>query len=453
MRLSLTQLSLTAVVALTVVFSTSTVSTEAFPTPIDRRPSSSLASFKSYDQHRVVRIKVQSEEQMKILNENEEALKFDYFTHNKNVGGHIDIRIAPENFSRFQSLNLSYETLIENLQTVLENEHNENLAYQNKWEMSKKNKVSIDGVDLKEDTAFASTADWFAGYHSYADHQTWLNTQIKTYSSIASSFSAGQTYQGRSQAGIKIGSGPNNVVFHGTQHAREWISTMVAEYLITQLLTGSDSRVAGYLNKYTFYAIPIMNPDGFVITQTSDRMHRKNAQSNRGCLGTDTNRNWDSHWGEGGSSSNPCADDYMGPSAFSSPEAKNMGAFLKSMPNVVSYIDFHSYSQLWMVPYGYTGTPPSNYDSYLQPLANGAVDALADINGVQFTAGDIYNTIYPASGNSADYAYDAGVGAPFAVELRDTGDYGFSLPANQIIPSGEETWAAFTYILDNLQTN
>jgi len=31
-----------------------------------------------------------------------------------------------------------------------------------------------------------------------------------------------------------------------------------------------------------------MNPDGFVVTQTSNRMHRKNAQSNGGCLGTDS---------------------------------------------------------------------------------------------------------------------------------------------------------------------
>lgn len=104
-----------------------------------------------------------------------------------------------------------------------------------------------------------------------------------------------------------------------------------------------------------------------------------------------------------------------------------------------------------MTPYGYIGTPPDSYGSYLKPLADGAVNALYNVNGVSFTAGDIYNTIYPASGSSADYAYGvANVAAPFAVELRDTGDYGFSLPANQIIPSGQETWAAFTYILDNL---
>ena len=39
------------------------------------------------------------------------------------------------------------------------------------------------------------------------------------------------------------------------------------------------------------------------------------------------------------------------------------------------------------------------------------------------------------------------------VELRDTGRYGFILPADQIVPSGEETWAAVTtlatYIINN----
>ncbi len=62
----------------------------------------------------------------------------------------------------------------------------------------------------------------------------------------------------------------------------------LCRYLAEQLLKGTDSRVAGYLSKYTFHIIPIMNPDGFVITQTKDRMHRKNAQSNGGCLGTDS---------------------------------------------------------------------------------------------------------------------------------------------------------------------
>ena len=49
----------------------------------------------------------------------------------------------------------------------------------------------------------------------------------------------------------------------------------------------------------------------------------------------------------------------------------------------------------------------------------------------------------PASGSSVDYAYSVGIKYGFAPELRDKGTYGFELPADQILPTGEETWAGF----------
>ena len=158
------------------------------------------------------------------------------------------------------------------------------------------------------------------------------------------------------------------------------------------------------------------------------------------CYGITANRNWAFEWNTGGSSSDPCDDDYMGTRAFSSPEARNIGEFLWGLPNVVSFIDFHSYSQLWMTPYGFTGTPPPTYIDYLKPLADGAVAALHEVNGVTFNTGDIYNIIYQSSGSATDYAQSRNVGAPFAVELRDRGATGFCLPPNQIIPSGQEVW-------------
>ncbi|KAF9116643.1 hypothetical protein BGX27_000562 [Mortierella sp. AM989] len=420
--------SLSAVVALAVL---------AAPSYALPAPSNGVAS---YDSHRVVRVEVRNKAELQSLSDNEAALGLDYFTHNKAIGGYVDVRIPPQSFAKFQALNLKYTTLIDNLQMLLDQEQLEDQEYQNAFA----SKINVNSeVDAAADP-------WFQGYHTYADHQTWLATQISSNPGKALPISAGNSFQGRRQAGIKIGSGPNHVVFHGTQHAREWITTMVVEYLISQLLTGTDSRIPGYLTKYTFHIIPIMNPDGFVITQTTNRMHRKNAQVTSGCVGTDTNRNWGYKWGTGGSSSSPCAEDYKGPSAFSSPEALNVANYLKSLPKVVSYIDFHAYSQLWMVPYGYTGTRPATYN-YMNGLAVKAAAALRAVSGTSYRTGDIYNTIYQASGSSIDYAYSIGITAPFAVELRDTGRYGFSLPASQILPSGVETWAAFAAILDNLQ--
>ena len=45
------------------------------------------------------------------------------------------------------------------------------------------------------------------------------------------------------------------------------------------------------------------------------------------------------------------------------------------------------------------------------------------------------------SGGSKDYTYGAlKIKYSFALELRDTGRYGFLLPANQIVPTGMETF-------------
>ncbi|KAF9158179.1 hypothetical protein DFQ26_007899 [Actinomortierella ambigua] len=433
MKISCVQFSLAAVVALVTVLS---------PSHVAALPTSTLSASprvpKAYNHHRVVRIQIENEGQLQTLTDNETALQLDYFTHNKNVGGHLDVRIPPESFAKFEALDVPYTVLIEDLQQVLDEEKKE--LQQNEAQFQAlQNSVGLQNT--KGSNAFAGSA-WFQSYHSYADHTRWLQSQISRNSKKASSFSFGNSYEGRRQAGIKIGRGPNNIVLHGTLHSREWISTMVVEYIIDQLLTGSDRRVAGYLRKYTFHIVPIANPDGFVVTQTSDRMHRKNTQVTRGCLGTDPNRNWGYKWGTAGASTNPCADDYMGPSAFSTPEASNIARYLKSLRNVAVYIDFHSY--------GFTSQRPATYN-YMAGLAQTAAQALRAVHGTSFRTGDIYHTIYPASGSSVDYAYSIGVKAPFAVELRDTGRYGFSLPANQIIPSGQETWAAFSAILDKAQ--
>ena len=57
----------------------------------------------------------------------------------------------------------------------------------------------------------------------------------------------------------------------------------------------------------------------------------------------------------------------------------------------------------------------------------------------------------PASGGSIDWAYDFGIKYSFAFELRDTGFYGFLLPAKQILPTAEETWLGLKTIMEHVR--
>lgn len=58
----------------------------------------------------------------------------------------------------------------------------------------------------------------------------------------------------------------------------------------------------------------------------------------------------------------------------------------------------------------------------------------------------------PAAGGSEDWTYGVlGVKYSFSVELRDTGRYGFLLPPDQIIPTGEETFEGLKALVNAMQ--
>ncbi|KAJ3214034.1 Carboxypeptidase A4 [Dinochytrium kinnereticum] len=259
----------------------------------------------------------------------------------------------------------------------------------------------------------------------------------------ATQFSVGKSWLKADIPGFKIGTGPKSIIFHGGIHAREWISVAVSTYLANFLAT--DPTAAKLREQFTFHIVPVLNVDGYAYTRSTNRLWRKNLQRNPGsiCLGTDPNRNWDFGWSLPGASGNPCDEVYYGSGPFSTPEARAMANYILSVGNAVSYMDFHAYSQLWLFPNGYTcDTLIKDYAS-VKAGGEKAVEALAAVHGNYFVNGDVCNTIYQASGSSIDWAYNvANVTYTYTAELRDTGKYGFELPANQIIPAGEEIQAA-----------
>jgi carboxypeptidase A4 len=76
------------------------------------------------------------------------------------------------------------------------------------------------------------SVSWFNSYHAYNDHVKFFSDLQASFPQNSELISAGSSFQGRSIFGIHLwGSGGKGskpaVYFHGTVHAREWISAMV----------------------------------------------------------------------------------------------------------------------------------------------------------------------------------------------------------------------------------
>ena len=64
-------------------------------------------------------------------------------------------------------------------------------------------------------------------------------------------------------------------------------------------------------------------------------------------MGTDANRNWGFHWNDGGASSEPCDEAFMGSGEFSEVEGRNVRDFLLSHKDSIKfYNSLHSFGQM-----------------------------------------------------------------------------------------------------------
>ncbi|MFJ9746996.1 M14 family metallopeptidase [Streptomyces chartreusis] len=209
-------------------------------------------------------------------------------------------------------------------------------------------------------------------YHNYAEMTSEINSIVSANPSIASQRVIGTSYQGRNIVAIKISDNVGSdeaepeVLFTHHQHAREHLTVEMALYLLRELTSdyGSDSRVTGLVNNREIWIVPDLNPDGgeYDIATGSYRSWRKNRQPNSGssAAGTDLNRNWAYRWGCcGGSSGSTSSETYRGTSAESAPEVKVVANFVRSRvvggkQQITAGIDFHTYSELVLWPFGYT---------------------------------------------------------------------------------------------------
>ncbi|KAL6261804.1 hypothetical protein P5V15_006891 [Pogonomyrmex californicus] len=374
----------------------------------------------AFNNYKVFRLIPTSEAQLEILRELEEVSDgFSFWDAPSFVNKQADLMVAPhklpEFYEKMGQIGIRYQKYIDDVQELID-----------------------ETAPMTRSKSFD-----FTSYHTLEEIYKNLDDLVKQYPDKVQIVIGGRTYEGRQIKGVKVSFKANNpgIFVEGGIHAREWISPATVMYILHQLLTSNDAEVRALAESNDWYIFPSFNPDGYVYTHTTNRMWRKTRKPySLFCSGSDPNRNWDYRWNTGGASSNPCSETYAGSAPFSDIETKSMSEYLKSISDkYYAYLSFHSYSQLLMFPYGHTRDHLENYDE-LYAIGTKAITALKQRYGTSYVTGNIAETIYIATGSTVDYVKGI-YGKPIAYtyELRDQGRYGFLLPPDQIIPTGEET--------------
>jgi len=302
-------------------------------------------------------------------------------------------------------------------------------------------------------------ADFFLSYHPYdgVEGIVWyLNELVTRYPTLASMVNVGTTLEGRTIWGVRITSNvvatKPAAVYFGCEHAREWIAGTVPPYMANYFLEnyGVDPQITDLVDHVELFLIPIHNVDGYVYSWTQgNRFWRKNRRNNGGGVyGVDINRNWGEGWGGAGSSGTTTNETYRGTGPFSEPETQALRDFFIAHPNIRVQLDVHSYAQLVLWPYGYTPTLSPDQAVY-QEIGSRMKSLIYGVDGLTYNIGPVYTAIYPASGVSVDWTYAQRGILSYSYEVRDTGLYGFTLPADQIIPNNEELLPATLYMTNS----
>jgi hypothetical protein len=258
----------------------------------------------------------------------------------------------------------------------------------------------------------------------------------------------GTTLEGRPILAVKVGAADDapsrpNVLFMATYHAREWAATEMALRLLIHLSTmpAPNPRVDSLVRRRDIWIVPVVNPDGYEYTFTTDRLWRKNRRPNTdGTHGVDLNRNHAEHWGadETGSSAFAWAETYRGPSAESEPETQAIVALHRAHVPVVS-VSYHTFTGLLLWPWGDNFGRITGDDGIFRALAGTDVRPAVHDNLVGAER-DHYHpawgwNLYLTNGEYTDWAYATFGTIAFTPELtsgfENGGYYGFEFPDDE----------------------
>jgi len=385
----------------------------------------------NYTGHAIVRAWPRQTEHLTLLRDLPQQHKVQFWREPHDIDDPVDLMVSPEHLTslitNLNDTNLEYTINMPDIQKVIDVERRSIYSQKNHHRLN------------------VST------YNTYEQIITWMADFSQRCGPMCETIKIGTSVEGRDLTVIRLGTPHENkpiIWIDAGMHAREWIAPATAIYLIDKLGNPShppDMYVRYLLHQFTWYILPLANPDGYDYTWTTDRLWRKNRSqhSTNDCAGVDLNRNWAFHWGDPGTSNNPCDENYRGTSAFSEPESRAISTFLDGLSDrLVIYLSLHSYGQYWLTPWGFTYHLPDDYNDLIA-VGRRVVYAINSQSGAYYRLGASSRLLYLAPGGADDYVKGVlGVKYSFTVELKDTGQYGFMLPPRYIQGSGEDMFTA-----------
>ncbi|MCP4570714.1 MAG: carboxypeptidase, partial [bacterium] len=231
-------------------------------------------------------------------------------------------------------------------------------------------------------------------------------------------------------------------------HAREYTTAGLCLTFAQQLVDdyGVDADTTWVLDHHEVHLMLHANPDGRKQAETGLSWRKNTNQNYCGSTsnnrGADLNRNFDYNWGCcGGSSGSECDATYRGPYAGSEPEVQAVMNYMTSIfpdqrdpgPTAAApddatglYLDIHSYSELVLWPWGYTGDSAPN-GTQMQTLGR----KFAYWNGY---SPEQAMSLYATDGTTDDWSYgELGI-ASYCFELGTAFFQNCTTYTNTILP-------------------
>ncbi len=318
--------------------------------------------------------------------------------------GGLTLFVDENEFQAISNSGLTYEILIDDWK-----------AYYNALPIP--TEAEKEFIKMESERNFGVTGFGFGsmgGYYTLAEIEADLDEMFQMYPNLVTQkYSIGTSVEGKTIWAVKISDNPNGnedepkVGFDALVHAREPQSMATLMYFMWYLLEnyGSDPEVTYLVNNREIYCVPCFNPDGYEYNRQTNPngggYWRKNRRNNGGgCYGVDLNRNFGYMWGynNSGSSPDPCAETYRGPSAFSEPESQAVRD-LALLKNYGTHFNMHSYGNYYLYPWGYIDQETEDSLTYREFAGD-----MSSFNGYAFGTGQQLLG-YTSNGSVRDWMY------------------------------------------------